>query len=199
MSFEQARTILRPFIRMPEEREEVTVGEPDEGGGRLVAASGGRLVAEPPPLPADVAAEAAFVSAIIHEAEPDVLPHVLRPIAALSELLAVCASVDEGRELPGQQDRRSLGSDLQLGLSKVGPELATELQPTLQDFQHDALPSLSRLLEDGGGRQRLSGIAEAVIGALKEPAAAQAAWRDLLYGARAGLHHDNCLASIGSP
>jgi hypothetical protein len=193
-------TILRPFMSMPEEGDENTMEEPDGRGGRLVVASGGRLVAEPPPLPADLAAEAAdlaaeaaFVSAIIHHAEPDALPHILRPIAALSELVAVCVSVDEGRELPGQRDRRSLGADLRLALSKVGPELESELQPALRDFQHDILADLATLLEDGGGRQRASGIARALVAAFKSPASAQAAWRDLVEGARRGLHHEECL------
>jgi hypothetical protein len=114
------------------------------------------------------------------------VPDILRPRAALREIVAVCESIDGGRSVPQPQDRGSLMADAQHAITALGDALRDRLQPALHDFFHGDLAQLPDLLADGGGRARLRGAATSLLERLRHPQAAQAAWRDVLSAIQSG-------------
>ncbi len=135
-------------------------------------------------LAPEVAAHAALLDEYLRT-DVDAVVHVLRPLAALREVGAVCESVRGGREPPQPHDRRSLRADAQL-LSRIGDELKHELQPTLHDYFHGEVADLVELFEDRGGVVRLLNATKVLIDRFRRPASSQAAWRDLLADVRRG-------------
>lgn len=112
-------------------------------------------------------------------ASPEESIYTLGPIAALEEIVAVCESAEAGRGAPNAADRRSLQADVQLALTSLGGELRRQIQPTWSDFFHGELPQLSSLLDSAGAVSRLRVAAGTLMEQLRQPTAAQAAWRDL--------------------
>jgi hypothetical protein len=119
---------------------------------------------------------------------PDSLAHVLRPLAALDEVIAVCESIRGGRQAPQPHDRRSLRADVQRALTGLGPELRRALEPTRHDYFHGELADLPELLDDaGGGVVRLLNATKVLRERVLGPSSSQAAWRDLLAAVRSGF------------
>jgi hypothetical protein len=144
-----------------------------------------------PPLDPQVAARAALLDRYLR-AEPEDIAHVLRPLAALGEIVAVCESARTGREPPQPDDRRSLMADVQLSLTSVGKELRRELQPAWHDYFHGELADLVNLLDDAGGVVRLLNSSRALISRLRRSESSQAVWRDLLGEVRRGAEPELC-------
>lgn len=130
------------------------------------------------PSPAALA-QAEALEAYLASSAAD-LPHTLRPIAALREVVAICESIAGGRSAPRTADRHSLRADVQMALTAIGEELARELQPARNDFLGGELKALPDLLSETGGSARLGAAAVALIERLRSHAALGAAWRDLL-------------------
>jgi hypothetical protein len=110
----------------------------------------------------------------------------LPPIAALSEMVATCESVQRGREAPQARDRQSLKDDIELALTSLGPNLDEELQPALTDFIANELAASPKLFDDRGGVLRLLSASRELVTRLRRPPCSQAAWRDLLAAVRDG-------------
>ena len=118
--------------------------------------------------------------------DPRNTPHPLRPIAALSEVIAICRSVEGGRDAPQPRDRRSLIADVQESLTSLGQELKRNLQPSLYDYFHGELAQVDVLFSEPPGVARLKSATVAVLEQLRAPRAASAAWRDLVSAVRTG-------------
>jgi hypothetical protein len=115
----------------------------------------------------------------------------LRPIAALSEVIAVSQSVVEGHSAPQEDDRRSLATDVGSALVALGDELKSCLGSALRDYREEEVPRLESFLATAGGATRMLYAAELLRGKLKTQLAAQAAWRDLVAAVRNGLHESD--------
>ncbi|MEJ7567756.1 MAG: hypothetical protein WKF41_05770 [Gaiellaceae bacterium] len=147
---------------------------------------------EQPQLPTDPvgAGHAGLLEEYLRTA-PDSLVHVLRPLAALGEVIAVCESIRTGRRPPQLHDRNSLRADVQRALTGLGPELRRALEPTRYDYFHGELADLPDLLHDTrGGVIRLLNATKILRERLLRPVSSQAAWRDLLAAARGGLSEE---------
>jgi hypothetical protein len=107
--------------------------------------------------------------------DPIELPDPLRPMSALQEVVALCTSLEGGRQAPQPRDRRSLKADAQHSLTALGRELRRELQPALHDYFHGDLAYLPDLLDDTPGVVRLRAVTQALLERVRRPAAAQAA------------------------
>ena len=134
-----------------------------------------------PRVPSDpvVAAQAALLEEYLR-VEPDAVTHILRPLAALREVIAVCESVRGGRQPPQPNDRRSLANDVQLSLASLGDQAKRALQPTLHDYCHGELAEFCELFDDRGGVVRLLNATKILVDRLRRPVCSQALWRDLL-------------------
>ena len=101
--------------------------------------------------------------------EPRDIVHVLRPLAALDEVIAVCESVTGGRQPPQPHDRTTLRSDVQQALTALGRELRRELEPTRSAYYHHEMMvrELSRAGEFDDAEEVLS---------FPPPRSAQVAW-----------------------
>jgi hypothetical protein len=146
-----------------------------------------------PRVPSDpvVAAQAALLEEYLR-VEPDAVTHILRPLAALREVIAVCESVRGGRQPPQPNDRRSLANDVQLSLASLGDQAKRALQPTLHDYCHGELAEFCELFDDRGGVVRLLNATKILVDRLRRPVCSQALWRDLLALVRAGVEPELC-------
>jgi hypothetical protein len=127
----------------------------------------------------------------LHAEEADV-PQVLRPRAALGEILALCASVIAGSEPCKPKDRRSLITDADRALGRLGKNVKRELQPAISNYQSNELRQLSTLLEERGGTVRLRHATNALDQRLLSTPVAVAAWRDLVQAATNGADIERC-------
>jgi hypothetical protein len=116
----------------------------------------------------------------------------LTPLAALREVCAVCESIEAGRQAPGAGDRSSLKVDASQALASLGTELKSQLQPVLKDYLASELSRLPHLLDDAPGIVRLHIATRSLLDRLRRPARAQAAWRDLVWGASNGIDPQRC-------
>ncbi len=83
------------------------------------AATDNRYESPQPPADATLRAHAELLEEYLRTT-PDSLSHVLRPLAALDEVIAVCESIRGGRQAPQPPDRRSLRADVQRALTALG-------------------------------------------------------------------------------
>jgi hypothetical protein len=125
-------------------------------------------------------------------------PHILRPLAALSEVDAVSRSIDQGHAPANVADRRSLTNDLHLAFSTLGAETRRLLQPAHFELIDELVPRLPELLEDPAGRLHLSGIVHELRRRLVSADGVVAAWRDLRQAAASGQYDDDELPVFGS-
>jgi hypothetical protein len=146
--------------------------------------SGQPVRPEPPADPA-LRAHAETVSEYLKSESKDEV-RTLRPIAALSEVLAVSQSVKEGHSPPQERDRRSLATDVDAALTAIGDELKTHLGSALRDYRKQEVPQLEPFLATAGGATRTLHATKLLRDKVKNPQAAQAAWRDLVDAVRHG-------------
>lgn len=151
----------------------------------------------PEPLSPEIASQAERLEAALEESVRRVQQHVLRPLAALGELEALCRSLEYGRPAPGPDDRRSLAADLQLAFTALGTHLRAMLQPAHGEIVNQIAPGLPTLLDDPGGRLHLSGVARELRRRLLSDDAVLALWRDVRAAVRAGRSEDE-IALAGS-
>jgi hypothetical protein len=112
--------------------------------------------------------------------------HILRPLAVLDELDALCRSLEHGRPPPGADDRRSLAADLQLAFTTLGEAIRAALQPAHGEVVKDLVVRLPDLLDDPGGRLHVVGFARELRRRLLSEDGIIALWRDLRAAASAG-------------
>jgi Txe/YoeB family toxin of Txe-Axe toxin-antitoxin module len=146
-------------------------------------------------MPASNAKPSEATSAILRDAlraEKTDVPHILRPRAALGEILALCATVIAGAEPCKPKDRRSLIADADRALGALGKHVKRELQPAISNFRSQELRRLSGLLEERGGTVRLRYATNALDRRLLSTPVAVAAWRDLVEAATNGLDIETC-------
>ncbi len=153
------------------------------------AATGNLYKAPQPPADPTVRGHAELLEEYLRTT-PDSVVHVLRPLAALDEVIAVCESIRGGRQAPQPHDRRSLRADVQGAMTGLGPELRRALEPTRHDFFHGELADLPELLDDAGGVIRLLNATKVLRERVMRPASSQAAWRDLLASVRSGVDEE---------
>ena len=110
---------------------------------------------------------------------------MLRPIAALHEVVLVCESILGGRRPPGNDDRRSLKDDVTQSLTQLGKETKRSLQPDLAEYQK-TIKQISAILDDPAAVRRLLSATRATSERILRPAVAQAVWRDLVAAVRNG-------------
>ena len=111
---------------------------------------------------------------------------ILRPVAALDEVVAISDAVAEGHAPPQPHDRRSLAADVDLALSALGPETKAYLGATVRDYRAHEIPKLEEFLDDGAGAKRVLHASRYLRKKLKNRLATQAAWRDLVSRVRSG-------------
>jgi hypothetical protein len=116
---------------------------------------------------------------------PENLDHMLRPLAALHEVVLVCESILNARRAPGEDDRRSLKGDVEQALNRLGPQAKRALQPALAEYlaQNNAL---GKLMDSPGGARRLLSSTRELSDQIRHPDIAQAIWRDLIADVRKG-------------
>jgi hypothetical protein len=130
-------------------------------------------------LPPEVAGVGELLTDLIRTASPTTLPHVLRPAAALREVVVVASSIERGgRKPPRTNDRTSLRTDVEDALFALGDELKSVLEPAFGDFLAEA-EDIETSFDDRSGIVRLRTAAETLLERLREAQAAQAVWRDL--------------------
>jgi len=139
----------------------------------------------------DTDATSSLISEFL-QSEPRNTPHPLRPISALREVVAICHSVEGGRDAPQPRDRRSLIADIQDSLTSLGPELRRNLQPALHDYLHGELAQIDVLFNEPPGVARLRSATVAFLEQLRSPRAASAAWRDIVSAVRTGKPEEEC-------
>lgn len=103
----------------------------------------------------------------------------LRPIMALSEVIAVCESVRFGHQPPQPQDRRSLLGDVNHALIDLGRRVADGMQPTLDEYKK-ILSKLPQALDSASETARLLQTSKSLRDLLRRPSNAYAAWCDLV-------------------
>jgi hypothetical protein len=113
-------------------------------------------------------------------------PHILRPLAALDEIDALCRSLEHGRPVPGPDDRRSLAADLQLAFTTLGDQTRAVLQPAHNEVVTGLVPRLPERLDDPGGRLHLRGLVHELRRRLVSEDGILAVWRDLRAAAIVG-------------
>jgi hypothetical protein len=138
-----------------------------------------------PPTDLTLRAHSETVSEYL-KSEPKDAVRTLRPIAALSEVIAFSQSVAEGHSEPKQGDRRSLATDVDTALIMIGDELKTHLGPALRDYRDQQVPRLDSFLTTAGGATRMLHATKLLRGKLTDSRAARAAWRDLVDAVRNG-------------
>jgi hypothetical protein len=116
--------------------------------------------------------------------------HILRPLAALAEVDAVCRSLEHGRPAPGTDDRRSLAADLQLAFTTLGDAARAVLQPAYREVVNNLVVHLPDLLDDPGGRLHTAGLVRELRRRLVSEDGLIALWRDVRAAANAGLHDE---------
>src|SRR5215468_697563 len=133
-----------------------------------------------------VAATGELLTDLIRTASSGTVPHLLRPVAALREVVGIANSIERGgRRPPGPGDHASLRQDVQRALRALGSELKGVLQPMHRDFL-DIAAGDDWDLNDPAARTRLRVAAEALLDRLRDLRAAQAAWRDLRHVVETG-------------
>jgi hypothetical protein len=115
---------------------------------------------------------------------PQHLDHVLRPSAALNEIIAVCQSVLDGRSAPFATDPGSLQDDARRALQNMGPETQRQLQLMMRDYLAGKLDDLVALLDGHDGVLRLLSATRALRAQVRQPPVAQAIWRDRIHEGR---------------
>lgn len=125
-------------------------------------------------------------------AEKGDVAHILRPRAALGEILALCTSVIAGAEPCRPKDRRSLIDDATKALGALGKNVKRTVQPAISDYQSKELQQLSALLDERGGTQRLQHATNALNQRLLSTSAAVATWQDLVQAAVDGRDMESC-------
>lgn len=138
-----------------------------------------------PPADLTVRAHAQLLEAYLATA-PDAVVDILRPLAALDEVIAVCESVGGRRQPPQPHDRSTLRTDVQRALTAIGSELRRELEPTFSSYYHAEMMGIPDLLTSASGGVRLLSATRVLRERIRRPASAQAAWRDLLASVRGG-------------
>jgi hypothetical protein len=141
----------------------------------------------PPPLGSEARATAERLESALDSSVRRVEPNILRPLAALAELEALCRSLEYGRPAPRADDRRSLAADLQLALTSLGDQVRSRLQPGYRDVVTDVVPRLPELLDDPGGRLHIAGLTRELRRRLVSEDAVVALWRDLRASVSAGV------------
>jgi hypothetical protein len=116
----------------------------------------------------------------------EIEPHVLRPLAVLDELIALCRSLELGRLAPRTDDRRSLAADLQLAFTRLGEPTRAVLQPTHTEVVNDLVVRLPDLIGDPGGRLHVAGVARELRRRILSEDGIVALWRELRTTAAAG-------------
>lgn len=120
------------------------------------------------------------------ETAPETIADVLRPLAALDEVIAICESVAGGRQPPQPHDRITLRAEVQQALAALGSELRRELEPTLRSYYHGEMMGIPELLTEAGGVVRLLTATRVLRERTRRAVCSQAAWRDLLASVQAG-------------
>lgn len=116
---------------------------------------------------------------------PENLDDVLRPLAALHEVVLVCESLLNSRPAPGKDDRRSLKGDVEQALNRLGPQAKRALQPALAEYMAQ-INTLGKLMDGPGGARRLLSATRDLSDQIRRPVIAQAMWRDMVADIRKG-------------
>jgi hypothetical protein len=144
------------------------------------------LEEQPGRLDPEKAAVAERLEDALEERKRIVEPHILRPLAALAEIEALCRSSAQGHAPPNPEDRRSAAADLQLAFTSIGKQTRRLLQPAHYELINDLVPRLPTLLKDPGGRLHVVGVVGELRHRLITDDGLVAAWRDLRKLACAG-------------
>jgi hypothetical protein len=107
-------------------------------------------------------------------------PDVLTALSILSELAMHLDGVASERDMVFENDRKSLVSDADLALTRVGKALERMTTPTLRDVRTKDISRLRELFRDPAGAGALAATIREVIDQLRSPAAVGAAWDDVL-------------------